>query len=162
MKTPVKIVENSDTKQVVKMKEITNKLTGETSRVGTVMVQQSVVSGFSRIGHASKRTAFLTLSEDALSVMQPYLSHGTELPFKGQILVTETLEPYIYKTGSKAGQKQDHKIYPKGHAMADQEITFNGQRVYRNTAFTEDMSLTDTFLKDGLNNSTSSTDDAEE
>tara|TARA_R110000796_G_scaffold170246_1_gene287124 strand:- start:249 stop:740 length:492 start_codon:yes stop_codon:yes gene_type:complete len=150
MKTNVKIVENSETGIVVKMRAITNSKTGEVSNVGSVMVQQSVVSGFSRIGHASKRTAFLTLSEDALAVMQPYLKHGTELPFKGQIVINETLTPYTYKSGPKAGQNQDHKIFPKGHALAGQAITFNGQKVYRNTLFTEDMSIQDVLLKDNV------------
>tara|TARA_R110002050_G_scaffold93686_1_gene195630 strand:+ start:113 stop:598 length:486 start_codon:yes stop_codon:yes gene_type:complete len=158
MKTPITIAENSQTGNVVTMKSITNKATGETSRVGSVMVQQSVVSGFSKVSYASKRTAFLTLSESALAVMQPYLKNGAELPFAGQIVVTETLTPYIYKSGAKEGQPQDHKVYPKGHALAGQEVTFNGQRVYRNTEFTEDMSLTDTFLKDSQTPVASSVD----
>ena len=40
------------------------------------------------------------------------LVNGAELPFKGQVVIEETLTPYLYKTGKKKGQKQSPKFLP--------------------------------------------------
>lgn len=140
MKNQVTIVENSKTGNVVTMKTITDKATGESREVGSVMVQSKALSGLSRIGRVSTRTAFLTLEQDALDFLADSLVHNAILPIAGKIVVEETLSPYI----KKDGKKQDPKINPTTKAV----ITYQGKPVYRNTYFTNILETQDIFLKD--------------
>lgn len=140
MKNQVTIVANSKTGNVVTMKSITDKSTGEVREVGSVMVQSKSVSGLSRLGRVSTRTAFLTLEADALEFLEDSLVDGAILPIDGKIVVEETLKPYI----KKDGKKQEPKINPSTKKV----ITYQGKPVYRNTYFTEDLSAKDVLLKD--------------
>lgn len=140
MKNQVTIIENSKTGNVVEMKSITDKKTGEVREVGSVMVQSKALSGLGRIGRVSTRTAFLTLEADALEFLSDYLVNGAVLPIAGKIIVEETLKPYIRKNGTP----QEPKINPSTKAV----ITYQGKPVYRNTYFTDDLNTQDTFLKD--------------
>ena len=140
MKNQVTIVANSRTGNVVTMKTITDKASGDTREVGSVMVQSKSLSGLSRLGRVSTRTAFLTLEADALEFLDDYLVDGGILPMEGKIVVEETLTPYV----TKAGKKQDAKINPTTKKV----ITFEGKPVYRNTYFTDDLNVKDVFLKD--------------
>jgi len=136
----VKIVANSKTGSVVTMKTITDKKTGETREVGSVMVQSRALSGLSALGRVQTRTAFLTLEQDALEFLDAHLSDGAVLPVPGRIVVQETLTPYT----TKAGKIQEAKINPTSGAI----ITYQGQPVYRNTYFSENVNEMDVFLKD--------------
>lgn len=140
MKNQVTIVANSKTGNVVAMKSITDSKTGEIREVGSVMVQSKSLSGLSRLGRVSTRTAFLTLEQDALDFLEDSLVDGAILPIAGKIVIEETLKPYIRKDGTK----QDPKINPTTKAI----ITYQGKPVYRNTYFTDDVSTPDVFLKD--------------
>lgn len=154
MKNQVTIVANSKTGNVVTMKSITDKKTGEIREVGSVMVQSKSLSGLSRLGRVSTRTAFLTLEADALEFLEDYLIDGASLPFDGKIVIEETLKPYIKRDGTK----QEPKINPSTKEI----ITYQGKPVYRNTYFTEDLSVKDVFLKnaEGYSNPDSNVADA--
>jgi hypothetical protein len=140
MKTLVTIVANSKTGKVVTMKSITDKKTGETRQTGSVMVQSKTITGLDRIGRVSTRTAFMTLEEDVLELISDHLVDGAEFPYAGKIVIEETTVPYI----KKDGKKQDAKINPS----TKQVITYQGKPVYRNSYFTQDLSVQDIFLKD--------------
>ena len=140
MKNQVKIVANSKTGKVVTMKTITDKSTGEEREVGSVMVQSKALSGLSRLGRVSTRTAFITLEQDALDFLEDELIDGAVFPQDGKIIVEETLKPYVKSNGDK----QEPKINPTTKAI----ITYQGKPVYRNTYFTDDLNAQDVFLKD--------------
>ena len=140
MKNQVTIVANSKTGNVVTMKTITDKVSGDTREVGSVMVQSKSLSGLSRLGRVSTRTAFLTLEQDALEFLEDSLVDGAILPINGKIVIEETLKPYVRKDG----KKQDAKINPTTKKV----ITYQGKPVYRNTYFTDDLATADIFLKD--------------
>tara|TARA_B100000768_G_C11235725_1_gene357152 strand:+ start:122 stop:586 length:465 start_codon:yes stop_codon:yes gene_type:complete len=140
MKNQVTIIENSRTGNVVEMKTITDKETGEVREVGSVMVQSKALSGLGRIGRVAKRTAYLTLEADALEFLGDYLVNGAVLPIAGKIVIEETLKPYIRKNGTP----QEPKINPKTKAV----ITYHGKPVYRNSYFTEDLNAQDVLLRE--------------
>ena len=70
MNNQVTIVENSTTGAVVTMRTITDRKSGETREVGSIMVQSKSLTGLSSLGRVQTRTAFLTLEQDALEVQQ--------------------------------------------------------------------------------------------
>jgi len=147
-------MENSKTGKIITLSTITDDK-GVKREIGTLMVQSSAPSGLSRIGRLSTRTAFITLEKDLMDYYEGSLFHNTEFPTQGKIVVSETLVPYIYKSGEKKGQKQDPKTRGKGGAV----ITHNGKPVYRNSYFTTDMSEQDVLLSsDPVTGSTSATD----
>ncbi len=150
MKNQVTIVANSKTGNVVTMKTITDKSTGEEREVGSVMVQSKALSGLSRLGRVSTRTAFLTLEADALEFLEDSLVDGAVLPIAGKIVIEETLKPYVKKNGDK----QEPKINPTTKAV----ITYQGKPVYRNTYFTDDVNAVDVLLKDNASSDNDATE----
>jgi hypothetical protein len=139
MKNQVKVVANKNTGETVTMRTITDK-DGESREVGVVMVQSTALAGLSALGRLSKRTAFITLEEDALEFLAGDLNDGADFPVAGKICIEETLTPYVRKDGTK----QEPKINP----TTEEVITYNGQPVYRNSFFTEDINQADVFLKE--------------
>ena len=140
MNNQVTIVANSTSGLVVNMRTITDKSTGESREVGSVMVQSKALSGLSRLGRVQTRTAFITLEQEALDFLGDSLIDGAILPVAGKIVIEETLTPYVRKDGSK----QEAKINP----TTNQVITYQGQPVYRNTYFSEDVNAQDVFLRE--------------
>lgn len=140
MNNQVTIVANSTSGLVVNMRTITDKSTGESREVGSVMVQSKALSGLSRLGRVQTRTAFITLEQEALDFLGDSLTDGAILPVAGKIVIEETLTPYVRKDGSK----QEAKINP----TTNQVITYQGQPVYRNTYFSEDVNAQDVFLRE--------------
>jgi hypothetical protein len=140
MKNLVKVVADKKTGSVVRMRTITDKSTGETREVGVVMVQSKTISGLSALGRVSTRTAFITLEAEALEMLEDDLQDGRVFPIDGKIVIEETLTPYIKKDGSA----QDAKINPR----TNEEITYHGKPVYRNSFFSEDVNHADAFLKE--------------
>jgi len=122
----------------------------------SVMVKQSVTTGLSRIGNTSNRVAFLSLNQATKDIFEEsgYLVDGFKLSdlTECHLVVTETIVPWQYKSGPKQGENQPHKVYPSGHPKAGQDILYRGQKVYRNTVFSEDMSEKDVLLKEGAPN----------
>jgi len=139
MKNQVKVIANKNTGETVTMRTITDK-DGESREVGVVMVQSTALAGLSALGRLSKRTAFITLEEDALEFLAGDLNDGADFPVAGKICIEETLTPYVRKDGTK----QEPKINP----TTEEVITYNGQAVYRNSFFTEDINQADVFLKE--------------
>jgi len=139
MKNQVKVIANKNTGETVTMRTITDK-DGESREVGVVMVQSTALAGLSALGRLSKRTAFITLEEDALEFLAGDLNDGADFPVAGKICIEETLTPYVRKDGTK----QEPKINP----TTEEVITYNGQPVYRNSFFTEDINQADVFLKE--------------
>jgi len=139
MKNQVKVIANKNTGETVTMRTITDK-DGESREVGVVMVQSTALAGLSALGRLSKRTAFITLEEEALEFLAGDLNDGADFPVAGKICIEETLTPYVRKDGSK----QEPKINP----TTEEVITYNGQPVYRNSFFTEDINQADVFLKE--------------
>ena len=140
MNNQVTIVANSTSGLVVNMRTITDKSTGESREVGSVMVQSKALSGLSGLGRVQTRTAFITLEQEALDFLGDSLIDGAILPVAGKIVIEETLTPYVRKDGSK----QEAKINP----TTNQVITYQGQPVYRNTYFSEDVNAQDVFLRE--------------
>lgn len=140
MKTPILVKAHPETNEVITMKSIINKETGDTREVGNIMVQQAVVGNLSGIGRLSKRTAFITLEKEVVDLLRPMITAETPFPVDGKICIEETLTPYIKSNG----QPQEPKIDPRTNEV----ITFQGSPVYRNTFFTEVMSTQDVLLRD--------------
>jgi len=150
MKNQVTIVANSKTGNVVTMKTITDKSTGEEREVGSVMVQSKALSGLSRLGRVSTRTAFLTLEADALEFLEDSLDDRAVLPIAGKIEIDETLKPYVKKNGDK----QEPKINPTTKSV----ITYQCKPVYRNTYFTYVVNAVDVLLKDNASSDNDATE----
>ena len=148
MISQVIIKENSKTGNVVNMRTITDKA-GVKREVASIMIQQTSMSGISRMGRASVRTAFITLEQSGLELMKPYLIKDAVFPYAGKIVIKETLIPYTKANG----ETQEPKIDPRTREV----ITYQGQPVYRNSQFTEDINEADILLKDTPSNVDQST-----
>lgn len=140
MNNSVKVVANKNTGEVITSRTITDK-EGNSREVGVVMVQSKTLSGLSALGRVSTRTAFITLEEEAMDFLGDSLKDGHNFPIAGKICIEETLTPYVRKDGTP----QEPKINPS----TGEVITFQGQPVYRNSFFTEDVNQADVFLKEG-------------
>jgi hypothetical protein len=138
MKSKVVVRANKDTGAVVTMKTIVSKETGEERNVGTVMVEQSKITGLSAIARVAKRVAFITLEEEVVNLLKPSLIDGGEFPVEGKLVVTETTVPYIKKDGTPQE--------PKRHGGTNEVMMYNGQPIYRNTDFSEDLNAQDVLL----------------
>ena len=140
MKNQIVLVKaHKETGNVVTMRTITRS-NGETEEVGTVMVQSKSLANLSGLGGLQTRTAFITLTQDALDFLGDSLRADKPFPVDGKIVIQETLEPYI----SKAGKQQEPKINPSTKEV----VTYHGQPVYRNMMFTEDLNAQDVFLRE--------------
>ena len=146
MNTNVTVVENPQTGLIWTPREIVDSQTGEKRTVAVIQLQQLTVND-SGIGGLSKRTAFKTYEMDVVKFLETDengnhspLVNGQKFPIPGQLVVEETLTPYV----SKSGKKQEPKRRGKGGAI----ITYQGKPVYRNTEFTTDMSAQDVFLRE--------------
>ena len=140
MKLPILVQAHPETKAVITMKTITNKESGEERQVGNIMVRQSSVSGLSGIGRLSKRVAFITLEEEVVDLLRPLVLDNKPFPVDGKLVVQETLVPYIKADGTPQT--------PKIHGQTGEIMTYQGSPIYRNTFFTEVMSIQDIFLRD--------------
>ena len=139
MNNQVLVCAHPETGAVVTMREITDSNTGETREVGNVMVQSKTLGNLSGLGRVQTRTAFVTLEQEALDFLGDSLRDNAPFPIEGRIVVQETLEPWV----SKSGKKQEPKINPSTNEV----ITYQGQPVYRNTFFSTTGDQ-DVFLKD--------------
>tara|TARA_R110002020_G_scaffold200054_2_gene402112 strand:+ start:17267 stop:17722 length:456 start_codon:yes stop_codon:yes gene_type:complete len=146
MNTDVIIVANPNSGNVVTERMITDK-DGNASRLGVIQVQQKALTGTSIVGGVSKRTAFITLNEEALEFVDDYLVDGGVWPQEGRLAIEETLKPWVSKDGKK---RQDPKINPSTQEV----ITYQGKPVYRNTFFTTDLNVKDIFLKESKSQAT--------
>lgn len=144
MKNQVIIVGEKETGKVLRMRTIVNKQTGEESQVGTVMVEQKSLTNLSGLGRVSKRTAFITLQEDAIEFLGDSLVAGAPFPQAGKIVITETLKPYKWVDAEGNERVQEPKINPSTNEV----ITYQGSPVYRNSEFTTDLDAQDVLLKD--------------
>ena len=151
LKSKVIICANSKS-GLVATPRVIKKGTPEEETLYSVMVKQAVTQGLSRIGNTSNRVAFLSLNQATKDIFEDsgYLVDGFKLSdlTECHIVIKETLTPWQYKSGPKQGEDQPHKIYPAGHSKAGQDVLFRGQKVYRNSAFSEDMSEQDVLLRE--------------
>ena len=139
MNQVVLVKENVNTGELVTFKKVENK-EGEVLKLGTIMVSQETFTGFSGIARVSRRVAFITVEEKMANALLPSLRDNSPFPVNGKIIIKETTTPYVRKDGSL----QSPKINP----TTGEVITYNGNPVYRNTQFTEDLSAVDVFLRD--------------
>ncbi|MGK0464805.1 hypothetical protein [Clostridium sp.] len=139
MKKLQAIVKNNKDGDVVTMRNITDPNTGETREIGNVMVQSVSYTGFSKVARLSKRTAFIALEADLLAILIEDINDGQAFPIDGKIVINETVTPYIKKNGDT----QDPKTRGAGGAV----MTFNGQPIYRNSFFSENLDEKDLLLK---------------
>ena len=162
MNNQVLIASNSKTGKVVTASEFVDKKTGEVKTNYKIMVKQSSFVAKNGYINESVRTAFITLDERSYNSLNNagLLVDGAPLPIAGKLVVTETLTPYTIKTGERKGQKQTPKRAGKDGAV----MTHQGQPIYRNTEFTQDMSRQDVLLTADKAGSSvvESFDDAEE
>lgn len=140
MNTKVIVRAHKETGALVTMKNIINKEDGSERAVGTVMVEQSTITGLSGIARVSKRVAFITLEEEVVDLLKTSLVDGQEFPVQGKLVVTETTVPYIKKDGTPQE--------PKRHGGTNEIMTYQGQPIYRNTDFSEDLNAVDVLLRD--------------
>lgn len=138
MKSKVIVRAHKETGAIVTMKTIVDKESGEERQVGTVMVEQTTVTGLSKIARIAKRVAFITLEEEVVNLLSPMLVDGGEFPVEGKLVVTETTVPYVKKDGTPQE--------PKRHGGTNEVMMFKGTPIYRNTDFSEIMSTQDTLL----------------
>jgi|TARA_R110000744_G_C19198909_1_gene544738 hypothetical protein len=138
MKSKVIVRAHKETGAIVTMKTIVDKESGEERQVGTVMVEQTTVTGLSKIARIAKRVAFITLEEEVVDLLSPMLVDGGEFPVEGKLVVTETTVPYLKKDGTPQE--------PKRHGGTNEVMMFKGTPIYRNTDFSEIMSTQDTLL----------------
>ena len=138
MKSKVIVRAHKETGAIVTMKTIVDKESGEERQVGTVMVEQTTVTGLSKIARIAKRVAFITLEEEVVNLLSPMLVDGGEFPVEGKLVVTETTVPYLKKDGTPQE--------PKRHGGTNEVMMFKGTPIYRNTDFSEIMSTQDTLL----------------
>ena len=138
MKSKVVVRAHKDTGALVTMKTIVNKETGGERNVGTEMVEQFKTTGFSSSAWIEKRVAFITLEEEVVDLLKPSLIDGGEFPVEGKLVVTETTVPYIKKDGTPQE--------PKRHGGTNEVMMYNGQPIYRNTDFSEDLNAQDVLL----------------
>tara|TARA_R110000851_G_scaffold151564_1_gene292804 strand:+ start:124 stop:597 length:474 start_codon:yes stop_codon:yes gene_type:complete len=140
MNNPVLVKENPNNGLLVTMKDAKD-ASGKAIQLGTIRVEQVVVSVTRGYVNVSKRSAFLTLREEQLSALAPLLVKDGAFPVPGKLVVTETLTPYVSKS---TGKVQDPKMNP----TTKQVITYQGQPVYMNTDFESNLNAQDTFLRD--------------
>ena len=139
MENTVKILANKETGETITWRTIEDS-DGNQREVGVVMLQ-SITLNNSSIGGLSKRVAFKTLEKEAIEFIgEANLVDGTNYPQQGKIVVTETLVPYV----SKSGKTQE----PKRNPTTGEVILYKGQPIYRNSEFTADLNTQDVFLKD--------------
>ena len=136
-KLKVKVMANPQTGEVWTPRVITDSNTGEEIEAAVIMLSQVTINS-SGIGGLAKRTAFKTYRQEVVDLLGP-LVDGQTFPLEGKLVVTETLTPYQRKDGSFQE--------PKRRGKGGEVITYNGQPVYRNTDFTEDMDAQDVLLR---------------
>lgn len=143
MNNPVLIAENSETGNVATASTFVDQ-NGETRTHYKIMVTQSSFTANNGYVNESKRTAFVTLSEQVYNSLESkgLLVDGAIFPLTGKLAVEETLVPHIIKAGSRKGQKQ----HPKRAGKNGRVITHQGQPVYRNTNFVSDLNTPDVLL----------------
>ena len=135
----VTIQENPTTNEVITLKEIPDGLTGEMKTVGILRVMQTKKFMKNNFMQRSNRSCFITLSEEDMEDYEGLLFHNQLFPMDGKIVVTETLEPYVKKDGSKQE--------PKRKGKDGDIITSNGRPIYMNSHFSSDMSEQDVLIK---------------
>ena len=133
---------HKDTGELLTSRTISRKVGDEVieETVYTVMVQSKSLANLSGIGGLQTRTAFITLREEAVEYLGSSLQADKPFPEEGKIVIRESLEPYI----SKSGKQQEPKINP----TTKEPILYKGQPVYRNMEFTQDMDAQDVFLRE--------------
>jgi hypothetical protein len=139
MKKSKTLVVNNKQGDVVTMRSITDKKTGEVREIGNVMVQSTSITGLSKLGRKSKRTAFISLEADVLEYLLDELVDGQPFPIDGKIVINETIVPYVKKDNTL----QDAKTRGKGGTV----MTFQGDPIYRNSFFSENLDETDILLQ---------------
>jgi hypothetical protein len=139
MKKSKTLVVNNKQGDVVTMRSITDKTTGEVREIGNIMVQSTSITGLSKLGRKSKRTAFISLEADVLEYLLDELVDGQPFPIDGKIVINETIVPYVKKDGTF----QDAKTRGKGGTV----MTFQGDPIYRNSFFSENLDETDILLQ---------------
>jgi len=102
---------------------------------GTVRIDEVVLVIANGFNSKQSRTAFVTLDEDALSILTPHIKDGQPYPMEGKIAIKETFEP----------QWLDHK--PKLNPTTMENILVDGKLVYRSSDFTSDLKQADVLLK---------------
>lgn len=147
MKLPVIAHSHPTTGELFTQKEWKNEA-GETQQNFTIMVKQASFSGFSGIARQSTRVAFITMDSSMKESLAPFITDNSPFPVEGKIVIKETLTPYVKSDGTL----QSPKINP----TTGEVLTHNGQPIYRNTSFTDNLSEQDVLL------SSSSSDEATE
>lgn len=151
MNSQVLVVANKETGEVVTIKEITDSRNGEVREIGTIMVQSKSLTNFGGgIARVATRTAFVTMELEAIEFLGAALKAGSVFPQAGKIVIKETLVPYIRKNGTP----QEPKMNPETKEI----MLHNGQPIYRNVDFTDNLDAQDVFIVAG---NTLDTEDAE-
>ena len=141
MNTNVIIKANKETGIVVKMAPMKDGLTGEMKEMGTLRVEQSAFTMRKGFLVTSKRSAFIKLTVDQITALGDSLQKDAIFPLPGKIYINETLTPYVNKSTGKVQE-------PKRKGENGDIITYQGQTVYMNSEFTDDLSKPDVFLRD--------------
>jgi len=109
---------------------------GEEKVYGKIRVDDIVLTMNNNFVMQQRRTAFITLAEEAIQVLAPYIKEGKPYPMEGKIIVKESLEPFY------EGQT------PKVNPSTDEYILVGGQHVYRTTEFTTNLEAKDELLQE--------------
>src|SRR3990167_6785790 len=103
----------------------------------TMRVSQSTYS-LSGPGGVQSRSAFITKKNEDWEILKKEFNLAVGLPISGQIIRTETRTPQY--------ENQSPKKYPEGHPNAGEVFLVDGQPVYFQDTYVEDMTLTDTLI----------------
>jgi len=141
MNNNVIIKADATTGAVLRMSTIKDGLTGEMKEIGTVRVEQSAFTMRKGFLVTSKRSAFIKLTGDQIESLGNLLIDNATFPLPGKIVIKETLTPYVNKTTGKVQE-------PKRKGKDGEIITYQGEPVYMNADFTDNMAEPDEFLRE--------------
>ena len=128
-----KVVAHPETGEVITLFTKTDSMGNEKTygRVRIDSVEISVVDGFVS---PKRRTAFVTLTQEAVELLKDHIQEGKPYPIDGKIMVVESTFP----------QYEGHE--PKINPSTGEEVHVNGYHVYRKTEFTTDLSVKDQLI----------------
>lgn len=134
---------NSNTPKVVahpKSGEVITMFEGKDKKnYGRVRVDSTQLTVNNNMTVVSRRTAFITLTEQALEILAENIKAGEAYPISGKLVVRETL--------TKSYETQE----PKTRGEGGDVITHGGQPVYRETFFSTNLQENDVLLTSDSN-----------
>ena len=103
----------------------------------TMRVEQKTLS-LAGVGGIRSRSAFITKKNEDWAILIKEMGLAVGLPIAGQIIRTETRKPQF--------EGQNPKKYPEGNAKAGEVFLVDGQAVFFQDTYTEDLTAKDELI----------------